>query len=415
MNVCLITVDCLRRDFLTDEYADTPFLNRFAAEGEFFTEMCSTTSTTTPSVASYFTGRYSENNGVNTHHNVRIRDDIKTLAERFSEAGFHTYAMSTGPLIEETDLDRGFDKYWYRERNQNLTNDWKSEALDKRDSLEEPFFLYLHLWELHGPIDVPDEFDSEKYGDFQSPRLQKYTRALSALDRELEEFIGGFPNQTAVGLHGDHGEQLSGVDQRHHDMLVNIRDIARYRLQLDLRPLERVINRFVDYFIDIPFRDQYIEETHGHTVYDSEINVPFILRTPGESGDVYSEQCRQIDIYPTLLELANIGYSEDLDGKTLLNEDGIVSRKAYIRACGPPHELGQSVMRSVRQNGYKYIEYPERDWSPDLYDLSEDPNELNPISDDEIQAKLEREMPTQELRETDELEIDGLLKDLGYL
>jgi arylsulfatase A-like enzyme len=69
--------------------------------------MVSTTTTTTPSVASYLTGRYSENNGINTHHNVNLRDDIETLGERFRSEGYNTYAMVTGPLVEETGLDRG--------------------------------------------------------------------------------------------------------------------------------------------------------------------------------------------------------------------------------------------------------------------------------------------------------------------
>jgi arylsulfatase A-like enzyme len=70
--------------------------------------------------------------------------------------------------------------------------------------------------------------------------------------------------------------------------------------------------------------------------------------------------------------------------------------------------------RAVRAGGYKYVEYPDRDWPYELYDLSADPLELSPIEDDRVATRLGDRMPEEGARDGETLEIDGLLEDLGY-
>ena len=106
MNTVFVCVDCLRNDFIDSEYADTPFLDEFVQSSLYFSNMYSTTTTTTPAVASFMTGHYSEINGVNSLRNAELSDEVDTLAERFSEDGFNTYAKTTGPLVQHRAFKR---------------------------------------------------------------------------------------------------------------------------------------------------------------------------------------------------------------------------------------------------------------------------------------------------------------------
>jgi arylsulfatase A-like enzyme len=92
----------------------------------------------------------------------------------------------------------------------------------------------------------------------------------------------------------------------------------------------------------------------------------------------------------------------------------VSDRDAYIRACGKSLLREENWQRAVRAGGYKYVEYPDRDWPYELYDLSADPLELSPIEDDRVATRLGDRMPEEGARDGETLEIDGLLEDLGY-
>jgi len=414
-NVVVICIDCLRTDFLSEEYADSPFLNEKRENGAFFSNMHATATTTTPCVASILTGNYSEANGVNSHHNVSLDPDLYTLAEVFGSEGYDTYAMVTGPIIEDTGLDRGFDRFWYRDRNENLVGNWRETAIRRVRRLTEPYFLYFHLWELHGPIEVPEPYDHREYGSFTAPHARKYSRMLSALDRGLEAFCAALPENTIVAFTGDHGEHLTGWERPVYRYLRRLRDYLRYTRPTDLRPVERAVNRLHRAVARPRIADHFLEAGHGHTVFDVETNVPFVLSSPRERGETVDTLVRQIDIFPTVLEEAGLPIPRTSGGESLLPASEIEHRNAYVRACGPPHVLGHSVMRAVRTPDYKYVEYPERGWSPEVYRFDDDPEEHRSLSDDELAAELAEMLPAERLTDQERLDVDDLLRDLGYL
>lgn len=408
MNVLFVCVDCLREDFVGDDRADTPFIDSLISEGLHYTNMFSTTSTTTPCVASIFTGLYSERNGVNSHQEVSLNPDVKTLAEVLGEEGYGTYALATGPIVEETELDRGFDEYWYRDRNENLIDEWFDEAVERLQGLEEPFFLYMHLWELHRPIEVPAEFDSEEYGEWP------YARALSAVDRALEDFVSHLSEDTLIVLHGDHGESISWRHNPFRIIMKLGRDALQYYAGIDMRPIKGFLNRFF-HQDDQELKDHFIEDGHGETVYDFNTNVPLVLHHGSIESREVSVQCRQVDVFPTLLDVLEIDVPEGLDGETLLPPGDVEDRDVYMRACGTSLRRRRNWSRAVRSGGMKYITYPERPWGSELYDLEKDSFELRPVNDPEKAEMMEKKLPSEELRELDKIDIEDRLKELGYL
>jgi len=435
-NLLFVCVDCLRGDFVSTDDADTPFIDDLAERGVHYTDMYATATTTTPAVTSFMTGTYSERNGVYSLEQARLNDDIPTLAEHLSAAGYDTRALVTGPIVPETGLDRGFDEYDYRDRRAELVGDWYDEAVAAAD-LEEPFFLYLHLWEIHTPVDVPPEFDDPSYGRYP------YARSLAALDRSLADFRDELPTNTVVALHGDHGEAIAYRDSYMHKVCKFLRTGFRYGLGIDTRDLERRLKRWFDREPPIP--DHFMEDGHGENVFDFTANVPFVIAGPNVDASTVNAQVRQVDVMPTLLDLLDVdreatapaGTTEtetgttavdggelspadgetsvpSIDGESLLPPGSVVDRDAYMRACGKSLVREKNWQRAVRANGWKYVEYPERNWEPELYDIESDPAELDPVSDDRRADRLRARFPEEGMRDGERLEIDGLLEDLGY-
>ncbi|OTF00451.1 sulfatase [Halorubrum sp. SD683] len=407
-NLLFVCVDCLRSDFVGTDHADTPFIDNLVASGIDYREMYATATTTTPCVTSFMTGTYSEHNGVYSLEEARLNESVPTLAEHLSAAGYETTAMVTGPIVADTGLDRGFDEYAYRDRNEELVGDWFDEAVATLEGLEEPFFCYLHLWEIHDPVRVPDTYDDPEYGRYP------YARTLSALDRSLEQLCDHLPSNTAIALHGDHGEAFAYRDSYLHRVLKVLRTGLRYGLGIDTRAIERRLKRRFDSDPSVP--DHFMEDGHGENVFDFASNVPFVLFGPDIDSATVERQVRQVDILPTLLEYVGVDPSNDrpIDGESLLPPGSVSDRDAYIRACGKSLIREANWQRAVRAADHKYVEYVGRDWDTELYDLETDPLELNPIENDRIATQLKHRMPEEDIRDGESLEIDGLLRDLGY-
>ncbi|AHG05391.1 hypothetical protein HALDL1_14715 [Halobacterium sp. DL1] len=407
-NLLVVCVDCLRDDFVRSDRTDTPFLDDLRASGLDCSNLYSTTTTTTPAIASLLTGTYSERNGVQSLQHGTLSPDVDSLAGVMGDAGYHTEALVTGPLLPETGLDRDFDRYDHRPEDADMFSEWREEGLDRVASLPEPFAAFVHLWEIHEDVRVPAEFDSPEYGE------TPYGRAFSALDREIEALVDAAPDNTVVAFVGDHGESITHRHSPLRLLLKSLRDALRYYGGVDTRDVVGRLNRaFEDRGPDID--DHYIEKGHGENVFDFTTNVPFVLAGPGIEPASVDAQVRQVDVLPTILE--RFGLSVDADGEPIRPGEGVEDRPAYMRACGASLHREQNWGRAIRADGAKYVEYPDRDWEPELYDLGSDPRELRRIEDPELEARLQRLMPErgQPLDEAERLDIDDHLEDLGYL
>ena len=407
-NVLVICVDCLREDHLATDAADTPFLDSLRERALAASEMFATATTTSPCVASLLTGTYSERNGVRSLDTGRLASGVTPLSERFNDAGYHTEAMVTGPLVEETGLQRGFDEYRYREPEESLFSDWRDTAHERVESLPEPFAAYVHLWEIHEDVRVPKAFDAPEYGETD------YARALSALDRRIEELVAAAPENTLVAIHGDHGESITCWSSPLRLGLKATRDALRYYGGVDTRGPVRKLNRaFAGRGADVP--DHYIEKGHGENVFDFVSNVPFLLAGPGIEPASVDAQVRQVDVLPTLLDACGIDADpEAFDGESLLPAEDVEARPAYMRACGASLHRRINWARAVRADGAKYVEYPDREWEPELYDLESDPIELNPIEDEARAAALREHIPEGDLDGGEHLDVEERLEQLGY-
>jgi len=152
----------------------------------------------------------------------------------------------------------------------------------------------------------------------------------------------------------------------------------------------------------------YFYGEHGLSVerrlaYEESIRIPLLVRFPGlvKPGSTPDATVLNIDLAPTLLELADVKAPEDLDGHSLVPilagrqpewRDSFLIE--YYTDTVFPRVLTMGY-QAVRTNRWKYIHYMELAGMDELYDLQADPYELENRIDDPAAAETLKTMQTE--------------------
>lgn len=254
-NVVLLTVDALRADHLSCYGYDrqtTPNFDEFAEECVRFEHAFSPSSHTREALPALLTGRYPDD-ALDGRYRLEA-DSIATLlaGEGYATAGFHSnpfvsraYGFDAGFDTFDDDLhlgrhrllalfQRAIDKL--RNRHYARGEEITDRSLAWLDSLDgEPFFLWNHYMDPHGPYEPPDayrkQFHPDPVPDREAQRLYKRAirdpasitddergRLIDLYDAEIrytDDHVGrfldalegrGLGSETTVILTADHGD-----------------------------------------------------------------------------------------------------------------------------------------------------------------------------------------------------------------
>jgi arylsulfatase A-like enzyme len=353
-------------------------------------------------------------------------------AGAFGADGYDTAAAVTGQITEDTDLDAGFDRYDYRERDTTVYTDWFDEYRRELDEAEGPWFRYLHLWEAHVHKDLPPDADGDEIDYDAAVRgvFEKLQRLLEVVDL----------SETVVAVTGDHGEAFADGTWRHSASIVGFNQVPIPFTDKRTRNVRSdVYDQYLrprgieteDWYNSLrrasatEFPNAFHRIGHGYHVYDFLTRVPFAVAGPGvpAAGRV-SDQVRSVDIFPTLLDAAGVDRPTDVSGQEILSEP-IDHRPAHVRAVGASGER-ERWLDGVRYDGWKFVKGRDRELRQ-LFDLESDPKELHNVVDEhsEVVARLEemvdehvareRELDGDDVSEEAERRMTNRLEDLGYL
>ena len=398
-NVLLVTLDTTRADHIGcygHRNAQTPAIDRLAAQGVRFADAVAVVPITLPSHASMLTGLYPPNNGVRHNGEYRLDGSHVTLAEVLREDGYQTSAFVSAFVLDARyGLDQGFDVYdnaFSPPSGEELSDNVERSAtsvtsaalkwLAKRDSTR-PFFMWVHYFDPHTPYRPPqpyarrfpdNPYDGEiAYMDAQVGRL------LDGLTRE------GVKDRTLIIAVGDHGESLG----------------------------------------------EHGEATHAKLIYDAPMRVPLILACPALFQEPYvvgDVVVAVVDIFPTVLDLLGISSPVASDGISLLQAVDQVDRTVYLETMATYLDNGWAPLFGLRRHSDKYILAPR----PEYYNLRADPRELRNLYEDppteaataiaamsgELEFLLFRwPSPEEALAGTQAVDSESLrrLQSLGYL
>lgn len=359
-NLLLITLDTTRADRLGCYGYDggtTPHLDRLAARGARFEQAIVPVALTRPSHTTLFTGQLPHRHGVWSNGPYRLAPESPLLSEVFQQAGFRTAGVvASFVLARSFGFDRGFSLF--DDSTQEVSGgDPEKDAAEVarvasswlRQSIEPPFFLWLHFYDPHHPYAPPRRFAA----GFQDPydgEIAYVDETIGALLGELEST--GWARDTLIVAVADHGE---GLGERG-------------------------------------------ETTHGYFLYDNTVRVPLILAGPGvPEGRVIGQQVTLADLAPTLREAFGLPPAGvPIDGRSFWQElrRGVVEeRPALLENRAIRHQYGWAALAGVRASGWKWLSAPV----PELYDLRDDPGEEQNLAQRERGQAAELERRRREL------------------
>jgi len=240
-NVVVILIDTLRPDYLgfygyPEEKA--PFLAGLAQRSVVFERAFSTSSWTAPSTSSLFTSLYPNQHGVIEGFNMRRKRNAKlerqgqetmvlnrmpasvtTLPERFQAMGYTTFGLASNPNIgDEIGFSRGFDAF---ERDLEWTaGDFYQRLKNWEGRLRrsEPFFLYLHLNDVHGPYEARAPYYQKQPG-WLPDRRARYLSEIGYTDEHIRMIYQelDLEDDTILVVLSDHGEEFQDHGGLAHD------------------------------------------------------------------------------------------------------------------------------------------------------------------------------------------------------
>jgi arylsulfatase A-like enzyme len=323
--VVVIHLDTTRVDDLGcyGGIADTPNIDAVAARGMRFTNAIAPTPRTSPSIASFMTGRLANRHGV---YDVggKLGAGYATLAEILRDHGFVTGGFTTNAVIDRlggassasAGFDQGFDAfrgfytsvYGPDEHELNaipraLCPDPVNAAIDFIDRCgDERFFLWMLHLDPHAPYAPEPPYDT-MYLDH--PTLLAGSVRLQPEAIHPQAYVG-----SRLDSHEYVARHLGEVTQLDHWL-------GKLFAKLDGLPGRTLLVVTADHGESLG--DAGIWFSHGRNIRHPCVNVPLIIACDGVvPAGVTDTLTANVDLAPTILDLLGLPAGAlDADGRTL--------------------------------------------------------------------------------------------------
>jgi N-sulfoglucosamine sulfohydrolase len=308
----------------------TPNLSRMAREGVLFRQAFCASPGCSASRASLMTSLMPHSNGTVglCHRGFKLNDPKRHLSHLLRNAGYRTQLIGFQHEVEKASLNLlGYDDIVDDERIQRHSVTRAKAAVDWLGKApKQPFFLNVGFVETHRPFSPVEAPEDERYVNPlpwlpDDPQVRKDLAELNTDVRHVDDGVG-----------------------------LILKALEKHKLEG---------NTIVIYTTDhgVPF------PRAKATLFDAGIGVALIMRGPGgfEGGQVIDALVSQIDILPSLFDVAKIEPPRDIQGVSLVPlvkgartavREEIFGEITYHAAYDPA--------RCVRTLRHKYIRFYEK-------------------------------------------------------
>lgn len=260
------------------------------------------------------------------------------------------------------------------------------KLLEKYSRQERPFFMTVGLYRPHTPFVAPKKyFDMYPLDEIKVPNVpesylaQLPQPAISSIRRKKDQI--------------DLDDKLARQAIQAYYASISFADAQLGRIMASLKSSNLEQNTVVVFTSD----HGYHMGEHGHwqktTLFENATRVPLVIAGPGitENGQVAKGLVEMVDIYPTMVELANQEIPKQVSGVSLspiLKDVDLTVRSSALTQYNNGY--------SIRTNRYRYTEWGEKgDLGAELYDHESDPEELINLIDRLEVEDLQMEMAIQ--------------------
>ncbi|WP_245576564.1 sulfatase-like hydrolase/transferase [Flexithrix dorotheae] len=369
-----------------DQQATTPNIDLLADKGFVFTQAFSNAPICSPARSTLITGMYAKSLGTqNLRSDIPIPADLKILPEVLKANGYYTTNNA------KTDYNFSHEGRWDDSSNKAH---WRNKPEGK------PFFSVFNFGITHeGHANTDKKEDTETLPKKHDPANMK----LPPYFPETEEFKNIMAHQYDL---------ITVFDQEVGKLVDQLKADGLYD--------NTIIFVFSDHGYGLPRYKRWL--------YDTGLKVPFVLHVPEKYKDKAANLTQSkvdkmvgfVDFAPTVLNLANVAAPQRMEGQNFLGKDA--PEKPYIFGYRDRADDVYDMSRSIFDGRYLYVRnyMPQKPYiqnaiifnkgkrsyeelfrvkeagnlppeaqdmfAPkpveELYDLQNDPNELNNIVDE---------------------------------
>jgi arylsulfatase A-like enzyme len=444
----------------------TPSIDRIAKEGAIFQRAYVTNSICGPSRAVILTGKYSHKNGFKDNEHSSFDGSQNTFIRELTKSGYQTawigkWHLETKPQgFTYWQVLPGQGQYYNpdfimmdssKKRIEgyatNIIEDVAEDWLNKRDTTK-PFCLVIGHKSTHRTW-IPDTMDMGRFDNIKFPLpknfYDNYSGRSAAAVQDMtiaKTMILGydlkmFESEEAEDKQGSisrmNAAQRAKFDSYYKPIYQDFisrnltgNALTEWKYQRYMRDylstaasLDRNIGRALDYLdqhdlakntVVIYLSDQgfYLGE-HGwfdkRWMYEESFRTPMLMRYPGviKSGTMNKDFVMNLDIAPTVLDIAGVKIPNDMQGQSFLPL--LTNKKANGREAMYYHyyengEHSVSPHFGISTKRYKLIRFYERVNGWELYDLKKDKSEMHNVYGSKGYVKIAQQLKKQ---------LDGLI------
>lgn len=386
----------------------TPALDALAAESTVFDEAFVTTSVCACSRASLLTGQYVRRHGVRDFGTPLTPSALaRSYPVALRSVGYHTGFLGKWGLggtlpADAFDVFDGFPRqgeYFVEHEGErrHLTALLADAAVDFIAAApdDRPFCLSLSFKAPHGPWEHHAPELADAFADVPIPLPE--SASLAAADR-LPPFLQRSLGATAGREWVAEPERLRAHIRNYHRLVAGVdRAVARIRDAIRQRGATE------DTAILFTSDNGLLMGEHGligkWLMFEESIRVPMLLHLPGSGARRVRAPALNVDVAPTLLDLAGLAAGGAVQGRSLVSHARGAAVDDWRDDWLYEHDLDPGAgyvprIEGVRGERWKYVHYLDpRSRRESLFDLASDPLEL-----DDLAGQLEHRATLEALR-----------------
>jgi N-acetylglucosamine-6-sulfatase len=392
---------------------------RIADRGVTYENAIATFPLCCPSRATFLTGQYAHNHGVLSNGSPDGGDEAfgspeTALPVALDEAGYRTgligkylnghraddpippgwdsWRVVAGPPSSyEYELDEnGKIVHYGSEPDDYHTSVYADKAvrwIERAHKVAGPFFLTVGTGAPHsepgrpGPPPIPSPSYQGRFDREPLPRPPSFNESDVS---DKPAFVRNTPRVTT--------EETAALRTRYRARLASLLPVDRLvkRVVSTLRATGELANTYVIFTSDNGYLMGEHRLLRGKTrLYEESLGVPLMMRGPDlPPSTTHSRLAGNIDLAPTLLDMADVEPLVEPDGSSLLEPVG--DRSLLLEAW--PHGDIKETSKGVRTRDYAYFEHDTGE--EELYDLEADPYQLESLDDDPAYDAVEAALET---------------------
>ncbi len=429
LNVIFILTDDHRFDFMgftgKVPWLQTPNMDYLAAQGAWIKNATVTTSLCSPSRASILTGQYAHTHTVVDNFSP-LPKNLEFFPQQLQKAGYKTSFFGKWHMGNTGDQPQKGFNHWESFKGQGIyfnpllningkhtqytdstyiTDLLTEHAINwmKGQDKNKPFFLYLSHKGVHdefmpaprhrgrykaAPITYPSTINltATKQGKLFGDTMFSPTASMAAMDSHYN--VKDIPKWVIEQRNSWHGVdfmydgrvEFEEFYRRYCETLLSV-DESIGKILAYLKQTGQEENTVIFYMGD----NGFLMGEHGlidkRNMYEESQKVPLLVYAPSiiKKGQVLEQVIQNIDIAPTILDMAKVKVPAQMQGKSFLplltqQQSAWRDRAFYEYYWEFSYPQTPSTF-GVRQSRYKFIFYPGIWDVSEFFDLQNDPEE----------------------------------------